>query len=616
VAWLVLPVLLSDLSAPPAAAVVRFESGSMPYAQHHYPFENRERFEAAFPAVSGPRIAPQVSFGPQRTFSCATRQDFVGEGLDQTRGWFYTLVVLGTCLFDQAPFQNVIVNGLVLAEDGKKMSKSLKNYPDPDMLLSKYGADALRLYLISSPVVRAEPLRFTEDDVHGMIKRTFLPWVNAFRFFQQSAARYADEQGSPFVPSLEAARASDNVMDVWMQSSLQGLVRFVREEMAAYRLYTVAPRLEEFVEQLTNWYVRLNRGRLKGLEGRDQALAGLSTLYEVLLTMSVTMAPFAPFLTEYLYQSLRQLHPDAANEAAGPEALGRAASVHFVMMPEYDPGWVDEAAMEQMATLREVVLAGRAVRERRNISLKTPVREVLVVCRDGARLERLRAVLPYARVELNAWEVTLKEQEQEWCVLRPQLNLRLLGKRLGKALNGVKAAMEALPQEALWEFKETGRLEVGGVLLEGEDLLLKKEFSGDGGVYQAEASADGSLLVVLDVTQDEALLQQAAAREVCNRVQKLRKAAGLGLADEVTVYVRADEALMRALQANEALVVGALRVMPRPAELMPDGTESLGTDTFDTALGDQATVVLMRAAPCVDEGAYGRKGADRDLVGV
>lgn len=208
-----------------------FESGSMPYAQLHYPFDNKERFEANFPA------------------------DFIAEGLDQTRGWFYTLMVISTCLFDKPPFQNLIVNGLVLASDGKKMSKRLKNYPPPDDILKKYGADALRLYLISSPVVRAEPLRFKEEDVLGMIKRVFLPWINAFRFFQQGVARLEMEKGTIFTPSPERARASTNVMDVWIQASLQGMIKFVHDEMAAYRLYTVTPRLLRFIEELTNWCV-------------------------------------------------------------------------------------------------------------------------------------------------------------------------------------------------------------------------------------------------------------------------------------------------------------------------------------------------------------------------
>ncbi|CAM9966489.1 unnamed protein product, partial [Ectocarpus sp. 13 AM-2016] len=227
-----------------------FESGSMPYAQLHYPFENKDKFEKNFPA------------------------DFIAEGLDQTRGWFYTLTVLGAALFDKPAFKNLIVNGLVLASDGKKMSKRLKNYPDPMKVIDSHGADALRLYLINSPVVRAESLKFKEEGVQATVREVLLPWFNAFRFFVQQARRLEMTCGDRFVPNPEAAAKSTNVMDNWIQATLQGLVQFVHTEMKAYRLYTVVPRLVEFIEQLTNWYVRLNRNRLKGAEGADSATAG------------------------------------------------------------------------------------------------------------------------------------------------------------------------------------------------------------------------------------------------------------------------------------------------------------------------------------------------------
>jgi isoleucyl-tRNA synthetase len=216
-----------------------FESGSMPYAQQHYPFENKEYFEKTiFPA------------------------NFIAEGLDQTRGWFYTLMVLSTALFDRPAFQNLVCNGLVLAADGKKMSKSLKNYPDPNNVLNKYGADALRLYLINSPVVRAEPLRFKEDGVFSVLKDLFLPWYNAYRFLVQNVRRVEEETGqafNPYAPGQEAA----NVLDRWIASATSSLVTFVKNEMEAYRLYTVVPRLVSFIGQLTNVYVRYNRSRLK-----------------------------------------------------------------------------------------------------------------------------------------------------------------------------------------------------------------------------------------------------------------------------------------------------------------------------------------------------------------
>eukprot|EP00957_Ditylum_brightwellii_P168684 12839411-Ditylum_brightwellii.AAC.1 len=272
-----------------------FESGSMPYAQKHYPFENKEKFEKGFPA------------------------DFIAEGLDQTRGWFYTLMVLSTALFDKPAFKNLIVNGMVLAGDGKKMAKRLKNYPDPILVISKYGADALRMYLINSPVVRAESLKFQEAGVLGVVKEVFLPLYNAFRFFLQNVERW-EGRGNKFVPDIEKVRGTKNPTDIWISAATQGLIKFVHEEMKAYRLYTVMPALVTFVTQLTNWYVRLNRDRLKGLEGEDadaEAETGLQVLYDVLLDVTVIMAPFTPFITEYFYQHLRKLQPSYKDAADG-----------------------------------------------------------------------------------------------------------------------------------------------------------------------------------------------------------------------------------------------------------------------------------------------------------
>ena len=209
-----------------------FESGSMPYAQLHYPFENTARFEKGFPA------------------------DLIAEGLDQTRGWFYTLMVIATCLFDKPAFKNLIVNGLVLAADGKKMSKRLKNYPDPMLIINNYGSDALRLYLINSPVVKAETLKFQEDGVSEIVRGVLIPWFNAFRFFVQSVDRYEQTHTVEFVPDTATALGSKNDVDVWVLASVEGLIQYVHTEMKAYRLYTVVPRLLLFIEELTNWCVK------------------------------------------------------------------------------------------------------------------------------------------------------------------------------------------------------------------------------------------------------------------------------------------------------------------------------------------------------------------------
>jgi isoleucyl-tRNA synthetase len=236
----------------------------MPYAQVHYPFENKELFEKNFPA------------------------HFVCEGIDQTRGWFYTLLVLSTHLFGTAPWRNLITTGLVLAADGKKMSKSLKNYPDPTLVIDSHGADATRMFLVNSPIVRGDNLRFREDGVREVVARVLLPWLNAFRFFLGQAKLYEKITGGAFQYDAHAAR-STNVMDRWVLARCQSLIKLVREEMAAYRLYTIIPRLLDLIDELTNWYIRFNRQRLKGGDGADDTRIALNTLFEALFTLCRTM---------------------------------------------------------------------------------------------------------------------------------------------------------------------------------------------------------------------------------------------------------------------------------------------------------------------------------------
>ena len=408
-----------------------FESGSMPYAQKHYPFENKESFERGFPA------------------------NFIAEGLDQTRGWFYTLMVLATALFDKPAFQNLIVNGLVQAADGKKMSKRLKNYPDPLIVIDRYGADALRMYLINSPVVRAESLKFKEEGVKGVVKEVFLPWYNAFRFFLQNIERREGTSGIKFVPDAKKAQSTKNPTDIWIVAATQGLIKYVHEEMQAYRLYTVMPALVRFVTQLTNWYVRLNRDRLKGVEGdNDDVEIGLQVFYDVLLNVTTMMAPFTPFITEFFYQHLRKLQPsyaDAANGggASNPVMPGKSDSVHYLNLPSYNSSLLNEDAVTAMETLQTIVELGRNIREKRLINLKTPVKNIVVVLRNPseATIQAIGGPLKqYILSELNAWELTIvpKEDEHNWVTLSLLPDFKVLGRKLGKKMKAVKTFVTGL----------------------------------------------------------------------------------------------------------------------------------------------------------------------------
>lgn len=338
-----------------------FESGSMPYASCHYPFENKEQFEKAFPA------------------------DFIAEGLDQTRGWFYTLLVLGTHLFGVSPFMNCIVNGIVLAEDGKKMSKRLKNYPDPTLVMDKYGSDALRLYLINSPVVRAMPLRFKESGVKEVVAKVLLPLWNSYNFFEQQAQLLKKLEGIDFAFSPDSSD-SKNVMDRWILANCQSYLKFVNQEMSGeylgshspqsrgssyshilwklgYRLYTVVGRMLEMVDNTTNWYIRFNRKRLKGEFGKEDAIHALNSLFEVLFTLVRGMAPFAPFITDNIYQRLRTYIPDSL-------LPDDARSVHFLSFPEVREELFDEEVERRFGRMQKVIELARTSRERKAIGLK------------------------------------------------------------------------------------------------------------------------------------------------------------------------------------------------------------------------------------------------------
>ncbi|CAM9142618.1 unnamed protein product [Choristocarpus tenellus] len=575
-----------------------FESGSMPYAQQHYPFENKETFEDNFPA------------------------DFIAEGLDQTRGWFYTLTVLGTALFDRPAFKNLIVNGLVLAADGRKMSKRLKNYPDPMHVVSIHGADALRLYLINSPVVRAESLKFKEEGVQSVVRDVLLPWFNAFRFFVQQVRRSEMATGVQFVPDPLVAKESTNVMDAWILATLQGL--YVHTEMKAYRLYTVVPRLVDFIDQLTNWYVRLNRSRLKATtaEAAGSARVGLQCLYEVLVTMSVLMAPLTPFFTEFTYKHLRKCHPDCNNPNVAEDAMGRAESVHMLMMPAIDESRLDPQAEADMKTMQIVMDLGRSAREKRNISLKTPVQSMTVVCKNTTVLKALDKLQEYLKGELNAWEMVLESDEGAWCTLTAEANNKVLGKRLGKKLAGVKKELATLDSAALWPLLEGESVTAGGETLSGDDITLVRGFKGDKEVYEAAVSEDGSLMVVLDTRQNSKVLSQKLAREVVNRVQKLRKKAGLSVGDVVEVFFT-DETeggvITAAIETNAALIYEAVRAMPLPVSCMQKHAVPVGEErTVVVGPAEDLTVYLTRPCLTLKTGAIDKKckeaGLDSDVT--
>ncbi|KAL7623498.1 hypothetical protein AAE478_007181 [Parahypoxylon ruwenzoriense] len=486
-----------------------FESGSMPYASNHFPFENSEKFHGGeFPA------------------------DFIAEGLDQTRGWFYTLSILGNKLFGVSPFRAVIVNGLVLAEDGKKMSKSLKNYPDPKTVIDQYGSDALRLYLINSPVVRGEPLRFKESGVKEVVAKVLLPLWNSYRFFYEQAVLFKKTTGNEFVAQLPE---TTNVMDRWILADCQSMLQFIDQEMAGYRLYTVVPRLLQVIDNLTNWYIRFNRKRLKGAAGLDveDTKAALDTLCQVLFTLVRALAPFTPFITEHIYRLLQPYLGDALCGAVNTQ------SVHFLAFPTVQKSLFDEVIQRKVSAMQKVIQLARTARERQTIPLKTPLL-TLVVIADAQQLRDIDELQTYVKEELNIREIVLTNDEERYGIhLEARVDWPTLGKKLKRDAQVVRKALPDLTQEQLRQYLKDKKMTIQGIELEGNDLnivrVLAKDnpniVGNDGVQYEPAFSED--MIILLDTASHPELVDDGIARDVITRVQRMRKTAGLVPTDDV-----------------------------------------------------------------------------------
>jgi len=494
-----------------------FESGSMPYAQIHYPFENEERFKERFPA------------------------DFIAEGLDQTRGWFYTLLVLSTAIMDKAPFQNCVVTGMILAEDGRKMSKSLKNYPDPTHVIDEFGADALRAYLINSPVVRGEPLRFSEQGVKEVVRTVLLPLWNAYSFFSTyaEADRITAEDLASAPPLAERPE-----IDRWVVSVLQSLVASVNTEMEAYRLFSVVPPIIGFVSHLTNWYIRRSRRRFwtHRTEG-DEAdkLAAFATLYEVLTTFVTVAAPVLPFITEEIYQGLV-----TSVDADAP------ASVHHVDYPVADETSIDVDLERSMETVRSVVNLGRGLRKREDLRVRQPLSSVTVVTRSDA--ERM-AVESHGRLiaeELNVKRVDAHSDEAGLVDLSAKADFKALGPRYGKETKSVAAAIATLDHSQIASIMDGGVVTIDAYELTVADIVVERT-PRTGTVVASE----GSLSVALDCALTSELLSEGLARELINRIQGARRELDLEVTDRVSVtYATEDGSVVDAFTTHRELVAG------------------------------------------------------------
>jgi isoleucyl-tRNA synthetase len=488
-----------------------FESGSMPYASAHYPFENSDYFEATFPG------------------------DFIAEGLDQTRGWFYTLVILGIHLKKMLPFKNCVVNGIVLAEDGKKMSKRLKNYPDPNTVIDKYGADALRLYMINSPVVRAEPLRFKEAGVKEIVAKVLLPLWNSYKFFEGQVELLKKVENIDYVFDPKAETTNTNVMDKWILASTQSLLKYINEEMAAYRLYTVVPGLLNLIDETTNWYIRFNRKRLKGELGVDDTLHALNTLFDVLFTLVRGLAPFTPFIADLIYSKLLPFIPKSLYSED-------MRSVHFLPFPEVRQELFDSVVERRVGRMQKVIELARQSRERRTVGLKTPLKTLVVIHKDQQYLDDVKSLEGYITEELNVRDLVLSSDEEKYNVqYSVTADWPVLGKKLKKDMQKVKKALPDVTSNDCKTYLSEGKLQVAGIELVEGDLVVRRSLKESETSKDQETNTDNDVLTILDVAIHPELAQEGLAREIINRVQQLRKKANLKPTDDVKMEYRVQD---------------------------------------------------------------------------
>ncbi|MFQ3619503.1 MAG: isoleucine--tRNA ligase [Spirochaetales bacterium] len=471
-----------------------FESGAMPYAQNHYPFENKEHFESHFPA------------------------DFICESLDQTRGWFYTLHILSTALFDKPAFLNNITSGLVLASDGKKMSKSARNYTDPVDVINTYGAEALRLFLMRSAVVRAEEIRYNDEGVKETLKTVLIPLWNAYSFY----VTYANiDQIYPTSPP----KGPSNPLDQWILSELEGLIDRVTQQMDRYDLMKAIEPLVEFIDLLNNWYIRRSRRRFWRSENDYDKHQAYETLYWVLITFAKVAAPILPFISEAIYRNLRT--PEM------PE------SVHLTDYPVAQLSKRDLALEQKMNFVRRAVTMGRALRSLHGIKVRQPVKALHLVTKDPEERRILREMEDIIREELNVKEVIFRENEEDLVEYKAKPNYRVLGKTLGKDMKLVAEKIEGL------SFAEIQSLLEGATLVIdiGRDIEITKE-SIEVRKFEKEnlkVLNESSLTVALDPELTEDLKAEGMVRDIVRAVQTLRKDNNLEVTDRIHLYLHTED---------------------------------------------------------------------------
>ncbi|MCX8057609.1 MAG: isoleucine--tRNA ligase [Ignavibacteria bacterium] len=490
---------------------VWYDSGSMPFAQFHYPFENKEVFEQNYPA------------------------DFIAEGIDQTRGWFYSLHAIGTFLFKKPAYKNVIVNELILDKEGKKMSKSLGNTVDPFEIVEKYGADTTRWYLVSnSPPWKAT--LFNEDDLFDVQRKFFGTLINTYAFF----ALYANLDGFKYEED-EIPFEKRPEIDKWILSALNVLIKEVKEYFDDYDITKAARAISEFtIEQLSNWYVRRNRRRFWKSEMNADKISAYQTLYHCLITIAKLSSPIAPFISEEIYRCLNSVTNKEPYE-----------SVHLSLYPEVGP--IDEQLLHKMEVAQKIVSIVRSIRSKNNLKVRQPLQKMLVVVKKEDQ-DSVREMEQVILEEVNVKELQLLDTDSDIVIKKAKPNFKSIGPKFGKKVNLVANAIRNLDGNQIKQI-ESGQNII--LQIEGENLEITPS---DVEVFGEEikgwiVESEDGITVSLDTNLTPELIEEGLAREFINRVQNMRKDADFEVSDRISIMVEGSENLQKAISKMKSYIM-------------------------------------------------------------
>ena len=488
---------------------VWFDSGAMSFAQWHYPFENKELIDSGeqYPA------------------------DFICEGIDQTRGWFYSLHAIGTFLFDKPAYKNLIVNELILDKDGKKMSKSIGNTVNPFEIIGKYGADTTRWYLVStSPPWR--PTMFDEEGLGDVQRKFFGTLVNTYAFFALYANIDAFAYAEPRIPVNERQE-----IDRWILSELNSLIQRFTEMMDAYDVTRAAKAVSEFtIDQLSNWYVRRNRRRFwKSEKGKDKT-AAYQTLYECLSAVAKLSAPFAPFISEELYRNLNTVTNRESHE-----------SVHLSMIPSVDETAINTDLEVKMERAQRIVELVRAMRMKSNLKVRQPLKRIILPIASEQEKRAVEQMESVILEEINVKQIEFVTDESGIVKKKAKANFKSIGPKFGKSVKAVAERIKEMSATEIAQLERAGTFDINAngssFTLGIEDIeIIREDIQG----WLVESS--GGITVALDTELTDDLVAEGFAREFVNRVQNMRKDAGFEVTDRIAISYRASEKLSNALQ--------------------------------------------------------------------